>query len=139
MGLSSQTIYQGGSAIALIALVGVFAVTNPSKEAYLNYASEKFVREIKESACQQNVVDRIPTGVNNLLRDLGLENTGNRLQQLCQDSLTAGGDRFKPFLKDFVQQSTTQQNFQVFSLYHTEILDQKVTTLALLGNFITFS
>ncbi|WP_017305898.1 DUF4359 domain-containing protein [Spirulina subsalsa] len=138
MGLSRQTI-QGGSAIALIALVGGLVATNPPEEAYLNYASEKFVSEIKESACQQNVLHRIPGGVHDFLRDIGLDNSQNRLQQLCQDSLTAGGDRLKPFLKDFIQQSTTQQNFQIFSLYHTEILDQKVTTLAILGHFISFT
>jgi hypothetical protein len=105
-----QAILIGTAAIAV-----VMAVTNPSKERYIEYATEQFSEAGKSSICAG---DNIPIAA----------------QQSCKFVVSQG----KGVIKALVENSTKQQNFVVFSLYETDTPNKKVTTIAAFGNFYMF-
>jgi hypothetical protein len=100
--------------IGAVVVVGVMAVSNPSKESYIEYATEQFSETGKTSIC---------TG------DLPIA-----AQQSCKFLISQG----KGVIKTLVENSTKQQNLVVFSLYATEMPNRKITTIAAFGNFIMF-
>ncbi len=100
--------------IGATVVVGVMAVSNPSKERYIEYATEQFSETGKTSIC---------TG------DLPIA-----AQQSCKFVISQG----KGAIKLLVGNSTKQQNFVVFSLYETDMPNKKYTTIAAFGNFIMF-
>ena len=100
--------------IGAVVVIGVMAVSNPSKERYIEYATEQFSETGKTSIC---------TG------DLPIA-----AQQSCKFLISQG----KGVIKTLVENSTKQQNFVVFSLYATEMPNRKITTIAAFGNFFMF-
>ncbi|MCL1490715.1 MAG: DUF4359 domain-containing protein [Pseudanabaena sp. Salubria-1] len=100
--------------IGAVVVVGVMAVSNPSKERYIEYATEQFSETGKTSICTAD----LPVAA----------------QQSCKFLISQG----KGVIKTLVENSTKQQNFVVFSLYATEMPNRKITTIAAFGNFIMF-
>ncbi|ELS33719.1 MULTISPECIES: DUF4359 domain-containing protein [Pseudanabaena] len=98
-----------------IAIAGIMATTNPSKERYVEYATEQFSETGKNSLCAG---DNIPIAV----------------QQSCKFVISQG----KVALKPVIGNATKQQNFGLFSLYETDMPNKKITTLAAFGNFFMF-
>jgi len=98
--------------IGVVVVVGVMAVTNPSKERYIEYATEQFSETGKTSICAG---DNIPIAA----------------QQSCKFVISQG----KGVIRGIVNNSTKQQNFILFSLYETDMPNKKITTIAAFGNF----
>jgi hypothetical protein len=98
--------------IGVVVIAGVMAVSNPSKERYIDYATEQFSESGKTSICGGDV----PIAA----------------QQSCKFLISQG----KGVIKKLVENSTKQQNFVVFSLYETDMPNKKYSTIAVFGNFI---
>jgi hypothetical protein len=98
--------------IGVVVVAGVMAVTNPSKDRYIEYATEQFSETGKTSICAG---DNIPIAA----------------QQSCKFVISQG----KGVIKSLVENSTKQQNYLLFSLCETDIPNKKVTTIAAFGNF----
>lgn len=99
-----------------IAVVAVgMAISNPSKDRYIEYATDHFSETGKTSICAG---DNIPIAA----------------QQSCKFLISQG----KGVIKGLVTNSTKQQNFVLFSIYETDLPNKKVTTIAALGNFFMF-
>ena len=101
--------------IGAVVVAGVMAVTNPSKERYIEYATEQFSESGKTSICAG---DNMPIAA----------------QQSCKFVISQG----KGVIKSVVTNSTKQQNFALFSIYETDMPNQKITTIAAFGNFFRF-
>lgn len=104
--------------IILIGIVVVavgMTITNPSKDRYIEYATEQFSETGKTSICAG---DNIPIAA----------------QQSCKFVISQG----KGVIKSLVENSTKQQNFVVLSLYETDMPNKKVTTVGAFGNFFMF-
>ena len=104
-----QAILIGAAVVA-----GVMAITNPSKDRYIEHATEQFSETGKTSICAG---DNIPIAA----------------QQSCKFVISQG----KGVIKALVENSTKQQNFVLFSVYETDMPNKKVTTIAAFGNFYT--
>ncbi len=104
--MKTQTIL-----IGLVALIVMMAVSNPSKERYIEHTVDRFSETGKSSVC---------TGVGDA-----------SAQQQCKFVVAQG----KPLIRAFLENSTKQQNFLLFSIYTTELPNQKLTTIAAFGNF----
>ncbi len=104
-----QSILIGAAVVA-----GVMAFSNPTKERYIDFAVEQFAERGKTSLCSEN----IPIAA----------------QQSCKFMLSQG----KGVIKPYIENSTKQQNFVLFSLYVTDMPNQKLTTIAAFGNFYMF-
>ena len=100
--------------IGAVVVIGVMAVSNPSKERYIEYATEQFSETGKTSICTGD----LPVAA----------------QQSCKFLISQG----KGVIKTLVENSTKQQNFVVFSLYAPEMPNRKITTIAAFGNFFMF-
>lgn len=100
--------------IGAVVVAGVMAFSNPSKERYVEYATEQFSETGKNSLCS----GEMPIAA----------------QQSCKFVLSQG----KGVVKSLVENSTKQQNFVLFSLYVTDLPNQKMTTLGAFGNFYMF-
>ncbi len=101
--------------IGAAVVVGVMAVTNPSKERYIDYATEQFSETGKTSICGGDM----PIAA----------------QQSCKFLISQG----KGVVKGLVENSTKQRNFVLFSLYETEMPHKKYTAIAAFGNLIIFN
>ena len=104
-----QSILIGAAVIA-----GVMTFSNPTKERYIDYAVEQFAERGRTSFCTENM----PIAA----------------QQSCKFMLSQG----KSVIKPYIENSTKQQNFVLFSLYATEMPNKKLTTIAAFGNFYMF-
>jgi len=105
-----QSLLIGAAAIA-----GVMAITNPSKERYIDYATEQFAEKGKNSLCSSDM----PLAA----------------QQSCKFVISQG----KSVIKPYIENSTKQQNFILFSIYATELPNKKLNTIAVFGNFHMFN
>jgi hypothetical protein len=103
--------------IVAAAIAGVLAVSNPSKERYLDYATEEFVRTGKTTFCND-----LPSTT----------------QQQCKLAMSLLVSQGKPLIKKLIDTSTKQQNLILFSIYETEMPNRKLTTIAAFGNFHMF-
>jgi len=102
-------------AIGVAAIAGVMAFTNPSKERYIDYATDQFAEMGKNSLCAD-------------------ANLPSLAQQSCKFMVSQGRRVIKPYIEG----STKQQNFILFSIYDTEMPNQKISTIAAFGNFFMF-
>lgn len=100
--------------IGTAVVAGVMVFSNPSKERYVNYATEQFSETGKNSFCS----GEMPIAA----------------QQSCKFVLSQG----KGVVKSLVENSTKQENFVLFSLYTTDLPNRKMTTLGAFGNFYMF-
>jgi len=84
------------SSIAVIALGSIMAVTNPRREAYQTYATQKLSVYLKNEVCT----------------DLG-----NFLKGQCNQMVNQGQGP----ITQMIAQSTQRHNYLVFSIYETEL------------------
>lgn len=110
-------------ALALIVLAGVMGMTNPPREEYLHFASEKLAADLKTSVCNESQMREY------------LGKFGGALVGACQNLVTSQRDTIERFLDN----STHRQNLILFSIYTTEIGGKTYRSIGALGNFLPFS
>jgi hypothetical protein len=96
------------SAIILVGLGAVMAITNPTPDSYTQYAARRLTQELKEKECVK---------IDDGLRDLCKLLDGNEGQSL---------------VKRLVTNNTERQNYFLFSIYKTDLSTRK-----LLPSFLT--
>jgi len=101
--------------IGIAAIAGVMTFTNPSKERYIDYATDQFAEMGKSSLCSD-------------------ANLPSLAQQSCKFLVSQGRRVIKPYIEG----STRQHNFILFSIYDTEMPNRKLSTIAAFGNFFMF-
>lgn len=101
--------------IGVAILAVVMAVSNPSKERYIEYTVDRFSETGRSSLC---------TGVGDA-------------QQQCKFAVALLASQGKPLIRAFLENSTRQQNFLLFSIYTTDLPNQKLTAIAAFGNFLS--
>lgn len=109
-------------AIGLVVLATVMGFTNPPRDEYVNYASNKLASEIKESVCKKS---KVP----DFLSDF----TGE-LVESCEKLIKSQ----RTTIKDLMDNATKRQNLIVFSVYTTEFRGKRYQTIGAVGNFLTF-
>lgn len=113
----------GKGAIALAILAGVMGFTNPPREDYLSYASEKLATELKTSICNESQMREF------------LGSFGGALVGTCKTLVTSQ----RSTMERFIDNATKRQNLMIFSVYSTEIGNRTYRTLGAFGNFLTVS
>jgi hypothetical protein len=93
-------IVTGIGGVALAGLGVLMALTNPSQDAYEEYAVEKLTTYLKDDACTQ-----VPKAF------------GNVLQRQCQTLVDTG----RPQIQQIISKTTQRQNFILFSIYRTNL------------------
>ena len=101
--------------IGVAAISGVMAFSNPSKERYIDYATDQFAEMGKSSLCSDS-----------------------NLPSLAQQSYKFMVSQGRRVIKPYIDGSTKQQNFILFSIYETEMPNRKLSTIAAFGNFYMF-
>lgn len=86
--------------IPMVGLAGLMAFTNPSDQAYQEYATENLSIYLKEQACNQ------------VTKELG-----DFLGSPCKSLV----DTAQPQIKELIAQKTTRKNFVLFSIYETQL------------------
>lgn len=115
--------YIGKMAIFLAILAGTMALTNPNRQDYLEYASVQLSQEVKKSWCNEAEVPGVLRGFSNMIVDT------------CNTLVTSQ----RGAIRAFIDNSTHRKNAMIFSIYTSELFNHRYRTLALFGNFITFS
>ncbi|MGF1491652.1 MAG: DUF4359 domain-containing protein [Microcoleaceae cyanobacterium] len=113
----------GKAAIVLAILAGTMVFTNPSRQDYLNYASSKLAKEVKQNICKESQVPQI------------LSELSESLVNLCSSVVTNQRDAIEGYLDRYTQ----RQNAYLLSLYSTDVLDKRYRTVGAFGHFLTFS
>ncbi|MDB9527649.1 DUF4359 domain-containing protein [Oscillatoria sp. CS-180] len=110
----------------LVAVILIMAATNPGKPAYVNYASERLHKELKQD-CSELKDDielgsilKLPTG------------------DLCKSFVGSVDAVGRGAVKLVINTATDRKNFGVFSLYTTELPGRTFKTIGIGRNFITF-
>lgn len=110
----------------LIAFLIFLAATNPGKPAYVNYASERLPKELKQECdelrddIELGPVFSLPTG------------------DLCK-TFVGGADAIgRGAIKLLVNAASDRKNFGLFSVYTTELPGRTFKTLGMGRKFITF-
>ncbi len=116
----------GAIGVGALVIAGFMAVTNPGKEAYVDYAVARFATDVQSAICQG---PRLPKP---------LTQVGKLTKNLCQLGIKVGYVWQRELVKDIVSSTTRRQNLILFSIYTTEIPGQTFHTLALFGNFLTY-
>ncbi len=109
-------------AIALTVAATVMGFTNPPRDEYVNYASNKLATEIKESVCKES---QVPDFLSGLTREL-IDNC----EKLIKSQRTT--------IKGLMDNATQRQNLILFSFYTTEFQGRRYQTIGAVGNFLTF-
>ncbi len=112
----------------LFVLAGVMVFTNPNQDTYVSYATNKLSKELPDSVCQ--TPDKLP---------LWLRSIAKATSETCKSGLASGLTSQKDTFKQVLSESTERQNYQVLSVYTTEIPGYTVKTVGVLGQFITVS
>ncbi|MDX2254270.1 MAG: DUF4359 domain-containing protein [Pseudanabaenaceae cyanobacterium bins.39] len=102
-----------GILIGAVVLAVVMAVSNPPQDRYTEHMILQFADRSKETFCQSD----------------------RATQQQCQFAIAMLASQGKPLLRAFIENSTRHQNFVIFSVYTTDLPNQKLTTIAAFGNF----
>ena len=124
-GYSKPPRFWGLSRVGAIALtVGatVMGFTNPPRDEYVNYASNKLAVEIRESLCKES---KVP--------DLLSNYTGNLIKS-CKKLIKTQ----RTTIKELMDNATRRQNLILFSTYTTEFHGNRYHTIGGVGNFLTF-
>lgn len=109
-------------AIGLVVVATVMGFTNPPRDEYVNYASNKLASEIKESVCKKS---KVP----DFLSDF----TGELLES-CEKLIKSQ----RTTIKDLMDNATKRQNLILFSFYTTEFRGRRYQTIGAFSNFLTF-
>lgn len=110
-----------------IATLGAAVITNPDESAYLNYATAQFGDRFR-SLCDGIELPGMLEGLKGLA------------QETCSAAATTGRDLTigdQSPVATAIGAVTERQNLGVFSLYTTQVLDQKITTIGLFGQFLS--
>ncbi|MBZ8182776.1 DUF4359 domain-containing protein [Oscillatoria salina] len=127
-------IVQVVAAIAGVTLGGLgvsMALTNPSRDAYEEYAAAQLSAYLKQEVCTQAPQQ---------LQDILPSELGNSLESECKTLV----DTVRPQMKAIVGRSTERQNFIVFSIYRTNLSvgllvpNYEFETLAIFDQFIIY-
>ena len=124
-GYSKPPLFWGLSkagAIALTVGATIMGFTNPPRDEYVNYASNKLATEIRESACKESKVPDFLSGIT--------DDYIKHCEKLIKSQRTN--------IKELMDNATKRQNLILFSLYTTEFLDNRYQTIGAVGNFLTF-
>jgi len=109
-------------AIILTVAATVMGFTNPPRDEYVNYASNKLATEIRESVCKESKVpDLLSDFTSNLVKSC---------EKLIKSQRTT--------IKELMDNATRRQNLILFSVYTTEFRGRRYQTLGAVGNFLTF-
>lgn len=105
----------------IIVTISVLVVTNPGADKYELYASRQLVTYFKNDLCPQTAEIE-------------------EIQSTCGILI----DTIRPQIKIILSKNTRQQNFLLFSLYHTDFslslvsLEYNFTTLGIVDRFFTY-
>jgi hypothetical protein len=113
-------------AIAFLLVAGIMAFTNPDRQEYINYASQHFIREVTKALCDSSQLEKI------------FKFSDKNLTNLCKSGLGVGLKFSQETVKQFIDRNSTSQNFIIFSIYTTNLLDDEYKTAGIFNNFITF-
>ncbi|MEO0535295.1 MAG: DUF4359 domain-containing protein [Cyanobacteria bacterium P01_A01_bin.123] len=113
----------GGVLIGTTALI----VTNPGKSAYVDYASERLLKELKQD-CNE-FEDDIEVG------DVLTLPT----RDLCRSFVGSADFIGRGAVKLVIDTSTERQNFGVFSIYTTELPGRTFKTIGIGRNFMLYN
>lgn len=106
----------------IIVIISVLVVTNPGADKYELYASRQLVTYFKNDLCPQTAEIK-------------------EIQNTCRILI----DTIRPQIKMILNKNTRQENFLLFSLYHTDFslslvsLEYDFTTLGIVDRFFTKS
>ncbi|NEN90265.1 MAG: DUF4359 domain-containing protein [Okeania sp. SIO3H1] len=124
-GYSKAPLFWGLSkagAIALTVTATVMGFTNPPRDEYVNYASNKLASEIRESVCKES---KVPDFLSDFTGDFV-----KSCEKLIKSQRTT--------IKELMDNATQRQNLILFSVYTTEFQGNRYQTIGALENFITF-
>jgi hypothetical protein len=119
--------------LAIAAVTGLAAVTNPGPEAHGQFAYGLASRYLQEDLCNQD-----------------LPIVGRRFAEQCKTLVAT--PEVQGQLKDLLVKSSDRQNFGLFSLYHTQLAlenlvpgipkallpDYQVQVIGVLGQFVVY-
>ncbi|MGD1809617.1 DUF4359 domain-containing protein [Dapis sp. BLCC M126] len=108
--------------IALTVGATVMGFTNPPRDEYVNYASNKLATEIRESVCKES---KVPDFLSDFTGDLV-----KSCEKLIKSQRTT--------IKELMDNATQRQNLILFSFYTTEFRGNRYQTIGAVGNFLTF-
>ena len=109
-------------AIALTVGATVLGFTNPPRDEYVNYASNKLATQIKESVCKESKVPEF------------LSDYTESLIKSCEKLIKSQ----RTTIKELMDNATRRQNLILFSTYTTEFHGNRYHTIGGVGNFLTF-
>ncbi|MDM9379213.1 DUF4359 domain-containing protein [Chlorogloeopsis sp. ULAP01] len=118
----------GKSTLLFITIASAMLFTNPKKDTYVDYAAKRLTTEIQTSIC------RTPK----LTQGLFWEEVSKITSNSCKSGLATGLTFQSSSIKEFIANSTEQQNFFVFSAYTTKVSQYNFKTIGVFGNFLTF-
>lgn len=118
------------SLIPIAIISGVMLFTNPSKTDYIDYAATRFVKQTKEAMCKTSQTKDTPEWQKTF---------GELVEGACKGALELVGKNIREDVEKYISNATEKQNFLLFTIYSTELLDQKIHTVGVFGNFITLS
>ncbi len=105
----------------IIVLITVLIVTNPGTSRYESYASQQLIGYFKDDLCRQTTEIR-------------------KIQSTCRILI----DTTRPQIQMVLIKNTRQQNFLLFSLYHTNlnlspiVPEYNFATLGIVDRFFTY-
>lgn len=112
-----------GKGVIVLAILGaIMGGTNPPREEYVHYASGKVADLAKSEMCKESDITNYLGGF------------GQDLLKTCE----TGFDLPQSVIKAVINNSTRRQNFVIFSIYTTRVLDYEYQTIGAFGNFLTF-
>lgn len=118
--------FLGKATFALLLFGGVMFFSNPNEDSYASYAANKISKEIPDALCK---TPELP---------LWLRNIGKTAADTCKSGLKAIATDNNGF-EELITQSTKRDNYQLISIYTTELPGYTVKTVGAFGNFITFN
>lgn len=105
----------------------VLALTNPDREDYLSFSSEKLYRVVQQECSE-------------LEQDIRLGIIALPTRDMCKSFIGGADFLGRGASKAVINLSTAdRENYIFFSLYKTQIAGRRFTTLAVLGNFMILS
>ena len=112
----------------LAGLGGLMAASNPGKDAYKNYATEKLSSYIKDKGCTQLVQQEVP----------------EQLAELVANNCISLVNKSRPQIQAIIASNTKRQNLLFLSIYHTDLLlpgslpDYYFETIGIFHNFYLY-
>jgi Domain of unknown function (DUF4359) len=119
----------GKIALGLLVVAGAMFFTNPNKDAYANYAANKFADVIQKDVCKGT---KLPEGKD-------WEEVGQIASSACKSNVVKKVAFSNFIVKGLISSNTEQQNLLFLSFYTTEAPGNTFRTVGAFGNFLTFA